>query len=725
MRIALVSIVDREVPKLSRLVPRSLTGSPAARWIFAAGFFGLVDAAFQVCFIRLVTYTFPMALIFAISMVASLAIFLTGLGALLSRRLRRYPRALLVGVALSIPLSLALLNAMHLVITNIFILGLTAEIAFELVTYLLVILLPFVLFGAAIGVFYLRTIEADRPAVRWLVSLSAAGFFLGYAGSALVLTHVGVWNIILLISLLAAMCRSGGRLLAIVAAGCVALLATLDPGSYIFSALQKPPWLWTAPNPGQVHVYGRWSPYARIDFWELGDGRLGGLYDGMQFWSTGDPKLDEPARQVIYSGIRGKVLVIGSGGGHGLLQLVNADRITAVELDPGVVAALQGPLADYVYDIYNRIHAVHAGDGRAFLETTDETYDAIIFEAAEVNASMNIRSFIQMENYLYTVEGIKAALDRLEPEGVIYLTHTGGMLPLRRIIKGIPSEFHWAVWETDLTVFDPEIYPNGGVPSPVDGKKYKLTAVTTPISRSKETIQRVEESILKSGLEIRMLSDSDDFLEAVRKADAITDDRPLLYLAEGELALPFVVPTVLLLVGLGLICLLRRNCRLSLYFVLIRVGFAITYLYVVITARSLLGGYVETSSVVLGALLMAYAIGTLYHMRFDRKRLFVSVVVAFAILFLSMNNLPTGAPTILKVLFIIVALSPAGFVMGVFFPKGFVLSEQGKAAFYYAIDTLGAALGFLLFYLAILAAGFDGVMLLAVITYLGAAALLR
>jgi len=681
--------------------------TPARLALFRAIVYATLCSSLQVLTVRMLSYVFPFQMIFAISLTAAFSILFTGLGALLANRLRRriilvmtMTGALFFVSFLLISLGTLLPKSVMFAVTldNVLALlpgGMVASIPLAAAA----VAAPLVLSGGLAGGFYLTILEEDRPLLRWLVAGIAVGFFVGYAGTAFLMGLTGIWNLILVVSALAAVGFLKPLRFALAAFALIVTVLVADPDRYLFDALGREPLIWSQGGKPS-RVAGFWSPYARLDFYDVGEERLAGLYNGIQWWLTGDTTHDLSVRRELYRHIAGDVLIIGSGGGHGLLSLAGASSITAVELDPGVIETLKGPLAGYNDGVYNRVDT-YAMEGRAFLDLTDRRFDVVVYEAPEFVFANSEKSFVSMENYLYTLEGIGRAFERLRPGGTLIVYHTYGLIPTERFVKAYPPGTRWAVFRAEAELIR------------------KVQVAFAVASREEATIERWREVFLRGGAE--ELSTTPAFAASLAAAAPVTDDRPLLHFRDWRQALPFIVSALLVAVLLGLMLYRRTPRRLPIFFALVGVGFIMTELAVINLLRSLLGGYVETTGVALGSLMLSSAVGALFHERMRSKWLVPLCIAGFVVMFLLLRYPPVAAPWIVKVLWIGAAVALPGAVTGVFFPAGLAAGAAAESSYFYAVDTVATALGFLVFYLVILAAGFTGAIATALLCYLVAA----
>ena len=120
------------------------------------------------------------------------------------------------------------------------------------------------------------------------------------------------------------------------------------------------------------------------------------------------------------------VLVLGSGSGNDVALLIQsgAKYIDAVEIDPtiadiGKASHVQRPYSD------PRVH-LHVNDARAFLRQTTQRYDAIVFGTLDSQTLLSGMSSVRLDNYVYTVESLRSARDRLKPDGTLIMYHMSG-----------------------------------------------------------------------------------------------------------------------------------------------------------------------------------------------------------------------------------------------------------------------------------------------------------
>ncbi|TMR09375.1 spermidine synthase [Nonomuraea turkmeniaca] len=111
------------------------------------------------------------------------------------------------------------------------------------------------------------------------------------------------------------------------------------------------------------------------------------------------------------------VLIVGAGSGTDVAIALSkgATHVDAVEIDPKL-RELGGSLhPDRPYD--DPRVTTHITDGRAFLEQTGHKYDLILFALPDSLTLVSGASALRLESYLFTEEAMRAAREHLNPGG--------------------------------------------------------------------------------------------------------------------------------------------------------------------------------------------------------------------------------------------------------------------------------------------------------------------
>ncbi len=117
-----------------------------------------------------------------------------------------------------------------------------------------------------------------------------------------------------------------------------------------------------------------------------------------------------------------KILIVGAGMGNDAAAALRHDvqQIDAVEIDP------------VIYQLGIRLHPEHPynspkvrpiiDDARSYLEKTDQRYDMIVFGILDAQTLLSGMSSVRLDNFVYTVESLQQARERLAPHGIVALT---------------------------------------------------------------------------------------------------------------------------------------------------------------------------------------------------------------------------------------------------------------------------------------------------------------
>jgi len=112
-----------------------------------------------------------------------------------------------------------------------------------------------------------------------------------------------------------------------------------------------------------------------------------------------------------------RALVLGAGTGNDIAALLEqgVERIDAVEIDPAILDLGQRLHPDRPY-ASPRVRTLVA-DARAFLHETSETYDLVVFGTLDSMTRLSALSSVRLDNFVYTLDCIRAARSRLSPRG--------------------------------------------------------------------------------------------------------------------------------------------------------------------------------------------------------------------------------------------------------------------------------------------------------------------
>jgi len=120
-----------------------------------------------------------------------------------------------------------------------------------------------------------------------------------------------------------------------------------------------------------------------------------------------------------------RVLVIGAGGGSdiGLALFHGVRQVTGLEMNPDIVAAMNGPLADCGGAVYRAAGVtVLNREARNYLAGDHERYDLIQMALVDAFGAAGAGLYAGRETSLYTTEAFGQMLDRLTPGGQLAIT---------------------------------------------------------------------------------------------------------------------------------------------------------------------------------------------------------------------------------------------------------------------------------------------------------------
>jgi hypothetical protein len=232
----------------------------------------------------------------------------------------------------------------------------------------------------------------------------------------------------------------------------------------LLSAARTPPWIWfilggipfillsrkwwsvlslamvvvLAWNSGRDALF---SPYYRIDIFRNnrvagGPMQLSVNRDFHQYMldlspaRIADPALDQGTRRRLAHADRAyrlpfeitqrrdRALVLGAGTGNDVAAALKSGfrRVVAVDIDPVIIATGRRLHPEKPYSD-PRVHAV-VNDARAYLEQNrDEPFDVVCFGLLDSHAMFSAMATLRLDNYVYTVEGLRQAWERVRPGG--------------------------------------------------------------------------------------------------------------------------------------------------------------------------------------------------------------------------------------------------------------------------------------------------------------------
>jgi SAM-dependent methyltransferase len=448
-----------------------------------------------------------------------------------------------------------------------------------------------------------------------------------------------------------------------------------------------------------------WSPYYRINVTHVDD-RLriavnGSLHqfaldlDSVRALQHDYTAVARPAyvRPYQYAARLDTVLIVGSGSGNDVALLLHygAKYIDAVEIDPtiaeiGTVAHVQQPYSD------PRVH-LHINDARAFLRQTSQKYDAIVFGTLDSQTLLSGMSSVRLDNYVYTLESMRSARERLKPDGTLIMYH---MSSVPYIAAKIYQMLEQAFGAPPRAIYEFDYLFNYTFVAGYGARGAQLPA-NAPWLTQKVTLPH--------------------------------DDWPYLYLSSRVVPAHYVVALVgvlvvtLLMLGIGASDVLRRGFDGTMFFM--GAGFLLVETKSV-TEMSLLFGSTWTVNLLVFTSILVMVLCA--NLLVDRGRplrvsrlfggLFAALTLAYFIPASQLLWLPVGAQWLAGGLMVALPVLFAALIFST------LLSRRADATKALAYNLLGAIVGGVLEYSS-MAFGIKALYVIALLTYLAAFALSR
>lgn len=280
------------------------------------------------------------------------------------------------------------------------------------------------------------------------------------------------------------------------------------------------------------------------------------------------------------------VLVLGAGSGNDVITALEAgaSRVDAVEIDPVIMEMGRSLHPDTPYRD-PRVRLFNT-DARAYLKNTTERYDLIVFGTLDSMTRVSALSNVRLDNFVYTVECMRAARERLKPNGGLALYFMVGS-----------SIIHEKLFAMLTGAF-------GEPPLVARGFKHLFSEIFLA-GPAWQHLQNPQNRALAA--------------EAVRAAQAVdvpTDDWPYMYLNTRSVSsFYWIMSAIFLAIAAGLVLWLAPEMRSGHHFDGEMFFFGVAFLLLetkLVTQMSLVWGATWiTSAVVFGAILVMILLGTL------------------------------------------------------------------------------------------------------------------
>jgi hypothetical protein len=392
-------------------------------------------------------------------------------------------------------------------------------------------------------------------------------------------------------------------------------------------------------------------------------------------------------------------LVIGAGTGNDVSVLLDegAERVDAVEIDPRILEIGRARHPDRPY-ASPRVRVFNT-DARAHLNGTQEKYDLIVFGTLDSMTRLSALSNVRLDNFVYTVDCLRAARARLTDDGGVALYFMAGTDYIDWRLQGMIAEVFGEVplLASDYRMLFNRIYMAGPAFAKHDGDARKVAGPAFSAS-----IQR--------------------------RVELPSDDWPFLYLAERGVG-GFYLALMAVFGGVAVLAVLiasremresvlsRRRPDWEMFF--FGLGFLLLETRSVTEMSLAWGATWLTSAIVFGSILLVVLLATLLT---EARPLPYSIAMGGLVLsLLALYSVPTrwllfSAPTPRLLLSVLFVGAPMFFAASAF---ATLFRDRASAATSFGWNLLGAVAGGLL-EMASMELGLKALLLVALSGYLAA-----
>ena len=464
---------------------------------------------------------------------------------------------------------------------------------------------------------------------------------------------------------------------------------------------------------GYEIIHQEWGKYGLVEIMEARSGveNYAGFYNDIFQWDyspeygyaqhgMGMIPLDISAEDA-------KIVIIGSGGGRQVQYAKKTKKdldLLAIELEPGVLDAVQHDLAEQFNSVYDgpNVKLVNA-EARGYIENLEERFDLIYLPSVGGYPQM----MLEPGNMIRTIDAFETLASKLTDDGILAVWYPIGLDP-----KQILTEQYMRTFESENINLNVVAYSTDEEILILGSKNAESLPLTDEVQKfftyGYEHKTPLSPNIMKRPQPIEKTWGTDVF-------KPITDNQPFLagnvqhIFSLEQVGRLFLMVAGLLVLFSGLLLFALRGKKDSnipgktfgqtLWIsLLVGANFLIVehYLILMLFKKT----FVYHNALVLGAIgfLIVSGLGSTFITAKRRPLLQLIAGITMLLLLFLHNDLPVWASLLL--------LAPASFVTGSFFPVLFEAAAK-KPLVVFAADAIGAALGLLVSFFVPIVFGFS------------------
>ncbi|MGH7804620.1 MAG: hypothetical protein ACREQJ_09750, partial [Candidatus Binatia bacterium] len=113
--------------------------------------------------------------------------------------------------------------------------------------------------------------------------------------------------------------------------------------------------------------------------------------------------------------------IVGAGTGNDVAAALRAgmERVEAIEIDPAIAGVGRAYHPERPYS-HPRVNLV-VNDARSFFRSTTDRFDRVIYGLVDSHTLLSHASSVRIDSFVYTIEGLRDARERLTDDGVLSL----------------------------------------------------------------------------------------------------------------------------------------------------------------------------------------------------------------------------------------------------------------------------------------------------------------